>query len=356
MDKFIVIMAGGSGTRLWPLSREVKPKQFINIDDGNCMLVRTIERVCEIVPAERCFTITNKMLVDITHKTVKDLIPYSNILVEPEKKNTAACISYATLLLKERYGEGLVCFVPADGYVKDNKAYKDAIELAYAAAEKTNELVIIGITPTYPATGYGYIQIDNDDDSDKILRVLKFIEKPDLETAKKLISTGEYLWNGGILVGTMDAIIKNITAFLPNHYSKLSDAIKHVDEGSGNTYIESAYNEIKNISFDNGVLENSKDVYVVKGSFDWDDIGSIEALSKMMDIDADGNAVRGKHIGVETSNSVVVSDDKIIATMGIDNLIVVSTPDVILVCPKNRAQDIKTIVDILRCNGYKNLL
>ncbi len=356
MDKFIVIMAGGSGTRLWPLSREVKPKQFINIDDGNCMLVRTIERVCEIVPAERCFTITNKMLVDITQKTVKDLIPYSNILVEPEKKNTAACISYATLLLKERYGEGLVCFVPADGYVKDNKAYKDAIELAYAAAEKTNELVIIGITPTYPATGYGYIQIDNDDDSDKILRVLKFIEKPDLETAKKLISTGEYLWNGGILVGTMDAIIKNITAFLPNHYSKLSDAIKHVDEGSGNTYIESAYNEIKNISFDNGVLENSKDVYVVKGSFDWDDIGSIEALSKMMDIDADGNAVRGKHIGVETSNSVVVSDDKIIATMGIDNLIVVSTPDVILVCPKNRAQDIKTIVDILRCNGYKNLL
>ena len=120
MDKFIVIMAGGSGTRLWPLSREVKPKQFINIDDGNCMLVRTIERVCEIVPAERCFTITNKMLVDITQKTVKDLIPYSNILVEPEKKNTAACISYATLLLKERYGEGLVCFVPADGYVNDN--------------------------------------------------------------------------------------------------------------------------------------------------------------------------------------------------------------------------------------------
>lgn len=356
MDKFIVIMAGGSGTRLWPLSREVKPKQFINIDDGNCMLVRTIKRVCEIVPAERCFTITNKMLVDITQNTVKDLIPFSNILIEPEKKNTAACISYATLLLKERYGEGLVCFVPADGYVKDNKAYKEAIELAYDAAEKTNELVIIGITPNYPATGYGYIQIDNDEDSDKILRVLKFIEKPDLETAKKLISTGEYLWNGGILVGSMDAIIKSIAAFLPNHYDRLSDAIKHVDEGSGNTYIENAYNEIKNISFDNGVLENSKDVYVVKGSFDWDDIGSIEALSKTMELDADGNAIRGKHLGVETCNSVIVGEDKLIATMGIDSLIVVSTPDVIFVCPKDKAQDIKTIVDILRCNGYKNLL
>ncbi len=356
MDKFIVIMAGGSGTRLWPLSREVKPKQFINIADGNCMLVQTIERVCEIVPAERCFTITNKKLVNITQNTVKDLIPLSNILVEPEKKNTAACISYATLLLKERYGEGLVCFVPADGYVKDNKAYKEAIELAYAAAEKTDGLVIIGITPTYPATGYGYIQIDNDEDADKILRVLKFIEKPNLETAKKLISTGEYLWNGGILVGSMDAIIKNITAFLPEHYNRISDAIMHIDEGSGNTYIENAYNEIKNISFDNGVLENSNDVFVVKGSFDWDDIGSIEALSKTMELDADGNAIRGKHLGLETCNSVIVGEDKLIATMGIDNLIIVSTPDVILVCPKNKAQDIKIIVDILRCSGYKNLL
>ncbi|QNU66894.1 nucleotidyl transferase [Ruminiclostridium herbifermentans] len=356
MDKFIVIMAGGSGTRLWPLSREVKPKQFINIDNGNCMLVRTIERVLEIVPAERCFIVTNKILANITQNTIKGLVPLSNILIEPEKKNTAACISYATLLLKERYGEGILCFVPADGYVKDNKAYKDAIERAFDAAEKTDDLVIIGITPTYPATGYGYIQTDNSEDSKKIMRVMKFIEKPDLETAKKLISTGEYLWNGGILVGSMDAIIKNIMEFLPDHYNRLTEAITHVNEGNGNTYIENAYNEIKNISFDNGVLENSKDVYVVKGSFDWDDIGSIEALSKTMEFDDAGNAIRGKHLGVETCNSVVVGEDKLIATMGIDSLIIISTPDVVLVCPKNKAQDIKTIVDILKCNGYKNLL
>lgn len=348
-------MAGGSGTRLWPLSREVKPKQFINIDGENCMLVQTIERVCEIVPAERCFIITNKKLSDITMDTVKGLIPYTNILLEPEKKNTAACVAYATLLLKERYGDGLICFVPADGYVKDKKAYKEAIELAFSAAEKTNDLVIIGITPTYPATGYGYIQIQNDD-SEKIMRALKFIEKPDLETAQKLITTGEYLWNGGILVGSMDAIIKNISEFLPDHYMLLTDAIKNNSEGRSNTYIENAYNEIKNISFDNGVLENTKDIFVVKGSFDWDDIGSIEALSKTMDIDGNNNSVQGRHLGIETCNCVIVSEGKLIATIGVDNMIIVNTPDVMLVCPKNKAQDIKNLVDMLKCNECKDLL
>lgn len=357
MDKFVVIMAGGSGTRLWPLSREVKPKQFINIDDSNCMLVQTIERVCEIVPADRCFIITNKKLLDITWDTVKGLIPYSNIFLEPEKKNTAACISFVTLLLKEKYGEGIVCFLPADGYVKDREAYNNSIKLAYSAAEQTNGLVIIGVTPTYPATGYGYIQIDNDNSSDKVLTVLKFIEKPDFETAQKLISTGEYLWNGGILVGSINAIIKNVKELLPNHHDKLSSAVKHLNEENGNTFIENAYNEIQNISFDNGILEKSKDVYVVKGIFDWDDIGCLDALSKTKESDAYGNTVIGKHFGIDTSNSVVVGGDDLIVTMGIDNMIVISTKDVILVCPRNKAQEIKTVVEKLKkCNEYMSFL
>lgn len=356
MDKFVVIMAGGSGTRLWPLSREVKPKQFINIDDGDCMLVQTIERVCKIVPADKCFIITNKNLLDITWNTVEGLIPYSNILLEPEKKNTAACISLATLFLKERFGEGVICFVPADGYVKDHEAYKNTIELAYSAAEDTNGLVIIGITPTYPATGYGYIQIDNDISADRAMTVLKFIEKPDLENAKKLISTGEYLWNSGILVGTIDAIIKNIKQFLPNHYDKLSDAVKHLNEENWNTFIENAYNELQNTSFDNGILEKSENVYVVKGAFDWDDIGCLDALQKSVGADANGNTIKGKHFGIETSNSVVVGEDMFIVTMGIDNMIIVSTNDVILVCPRNKAQEIKTIVEKLKCNEYKSFL
>lgn len=358
MEKFAVIMAGGSGTRLWPLSRETNPKQFISIDNGDCMLVQTIERMCKVVTADRCYIIINKNLLDITRDTIKDLIPYSNIILEPEKKNTAACIAFATLLLKKKFGEGILCFVPADGYVKDCKGYKNAIELAYNAAEMTKNLVIVGITPTYPSTGYGYIQIDKDSDSgDGILTVLKFIEKPDLETAQKLISSGEFLWNGGILVGSMQAIIDSIKAFLPEHDRRLSEAIKHVDEETDNTYIENAYNETQNISFDVGVLEKSKCIYVIRGLFDWDDIGSIDALSKTLNSDAMGNSIKGRHLGANTTNSVIVGgEDILITTIGLDNMIIASTREAILVCPRNKAQDIKALVEKLKLNGYANLL
>lgn len=356
MDKFAVIMAGGSGTRLWPLSREARPKQFINNEDGSCMLVQTIERICEIVPSGKCFIITNEELKEITWETVKGLLPYSNIITEPIRKNTAACIALATLQLKKKFGEGLVCFVPADGYVKDTKGYKKSIENAYEAAEKTNNLVIIGITPTYPSTGYGYIQIDNDTESEKVLSVLKFIEKPDLDTAKKLISSGEFLWNGGILAGSMDAIINSLRVYLPDHVVKLSEAVEHMNDADGSIYTEKAYNEIQNISFDNGVLEKCMGISAVRGVFDWDDIGSIDALSKTMKTDDMGNTVKGRHLGIDTSNSVILGEDTLIATIGIENIIIASTKDAILICPRNRAQDVKKIVDKIKNSEFENLL
>lgn len=356
MEKFVIIMAGGSGTRLWPLSREYMPKQFMCIEDDTCMLVKTIERAKEIVPADRCFIITNKNLLDTTWNTVKDLIPYSNIIPEPQKRNTAACIAYATLLLKERFGKGLLCFVPADGYVKDHKKYKEAIELAYTAAEKTDDMVIIGITPTYPATGYGYIQIDNDNDSEKVLSVLKFIEKPDIDTAKSLIASGEFLWNGGILVGSIEAISRRIKNNLPDHFNKISEAVKHTDEENSTIYIERAYNEIQSISFDNGVLEKSEGIHAIKGSFDWDDIGSIDALSKTFKTDSEGNSIKGNHIGIETNNSVIASEDMLITTIGIENMIIACTKDAILICSRDKAQNIKELVEKLKCSEFRKLL
>jgi len=357
LEKYAVIMAGGTGSRLWPLSREYKPKQFISAEGSKCMLVQTIERICEMIPAEKCFIITNKNLLDITQDTVRNLIPFSNIILEPMRKNTAACIAYASLLLKEKIGRGLLCFIPADGYVKSHIDYRTAIDHAYQAAENTNSLVMIGIAPSYPATGYGYIHIDTDTDSDEnVFKVHRFIEKPDIDTAKKFIASGEFLWNSGILLGSIDTIIDNTRLFLPGHFEKIYQAIKHAEGQDFYAYIEKAYSEIQDISFDKGVLEKSKCIRVVKGYFDWDDIGSLDALSKTLSSDTMGNSIKGSHFGIDTSNSVIYNNEVLIATIGVENMIIVATKDATLVCPRDRAQDVKSLVEMLKLNGYESLI
>lgn len=357
MQKYAVLMAGGSGTRLWPLSKETSPKQFILIEDDSPMLVQTINRLHKVVQLEQCFIITNRLLADITKEIVGEYIPEANILSEPDRKNTAACIAYATLLLQKRYKEGVLCFVPADGYVKDTEGYAAALQLAFDTAEQTNGLVVIGVKPTYPATGYGYIHVESATSAGvKTSRVLKFIEKPTLEVAQELVRSDDYLWNCGIVVGTMDAIIRNIKEYIPEHYHKLSDALEK-EEKEASVLVEKAYQEIQSISFDNGVLEKcTSSLYAVRATFDWDDIGSIDALAKTLEADPEGNRVKGRHIGINTTNSVIYGKDIAICTIDIDNMIVAGTKDEVLVCPRNKSQKIKILVDKLKQQGHEDLL
>ncbi|NLM09571.1 MAG: nucleotidyl transferase [Clostridiaceae bacterium] len=357
MQKYAVLMAGGSGTRLWPLSKETSPKQFIPLEDNSSMLVQTIKRLCKVVQPEQCFIITSRLLTDITKKVAGEHIPEENIFSEPDRKNTAACIAYTTLLLKKRYKEGVLCFVPADGYVKDTESYAGALQLAFDTAERTNGLVIIGVKPTYPADGYGYIHVEPVTGKDvKISRVLNFIEKPTLEVAEELIRSDDYLWNCGIVVGTMDAIIRNVKEHLPEHYQKLSDALEQA-ENETSVLVENAYREIQSISFDNGVLEKcAQSLYAVRASFDWDDIGSIDALAKTLEFDSEGNRVKGLHIGINTTNSVIYGKDIAICTIDLDNMIVAGTKDEVLVCPRNKSQKIKSLVEKLKQQGHEELL
>ena len=357
MQKYAVLMAGGSGTRLWPLSKETSPKQFIPVEDDCPMLVLTIKRLCKIVQPEQCFIITSRLLTDITKKTVCELIPEVNILSEPERKNTAACIAFATLLLQKRYKEGVLCFVPADGYVKDTEKYAEALQLAFDTAEQTNGIVIIGVKPSYPADGYGYIHVEPvKDDSVKTSRVLSFIEKPPVQVAQELILSDDYLWNCGIVVGTMDAIIRNIKEHIPEHYYKLAEALEREENEASDLFMQ-AYRELQNISFDNGVLEKcAQSLYAIRASFDWDDIGSIDALAKTLESDAEGNRVKGRHIGINTKNSVIYGKDIAICTIDVDNLIVAGTKDEVLVCPRDKSQQVKILVDKLKQQGHEDLL
>ncbi len=357
MEKFVVIMAGGSGTRLWPLSKEKKPKQFISVDDGECMLVQTINRVCRSVPPSNCFIVTNQDLVELTKEVVKDLIPFSNIIPEPRKKNTAACIAYTAMLIDKKPGEAILCFVPADGYVKDELGYAETINLAFSAAEEKDSLVVIGISPSYPSTAYGYIKVDIGAGSEnQILKVIMFTEKPSEDIARSMLESGDYLWNGGILAGTSKAIINQVKQYIPEHYNSITNALAQLGSDNFNTYIDNAYNELQDISFDSAVLEKSDDIYVIRASFEWYDIGSIDTLSETLEKDKDSNSWKGDYIALQTTNSVIYADGILIGVIGLDNMIVAGTNEAVIVCPREKAQEVKSLVEILKQKGYEIFL
>ena len=348
MKKYAVIMAGGSGSRLWPLSREERPKQFIQAGGEESMLVRTLEQIRQVVPPENCFVITNRNLLEITRKTLGDSVPASNILLEPLRRNTAACISYAVFLLKNRVTSGLVCFFPADSYVKDQVSYRAAVEQAFDAAEGSGGLVVIGVIPTYPATGYGYIRVDPRGASP--YPVAEFVEKPDYAAAKGYCDSGNCWWNSGIVAGSLNAFLEKIKLFLPEHYKEFSDLTKGPD---GQGAAEKAFRQLPGISFDKGVLEKSTDTVAVRGGFDWDDIGNLESLSVTLKPDGSGNRVNGKFLGIDTQNSVVYGGKSLVAAVGLENMVIAVTDDAVLVCPKNRVQEIKTLVEHLKTGGYE---
>ncbi|MCC3380784.1 mannose-1-phosphate guanylyltransferase [Paenibacillus farraposensis] len=356
MNYYAVIMAGGAGLRLWPLSRENKPKQFLCIDGNRTMLEQTFERIIELVPPERFFVITNSKYSEMTKNVFKNLIPPENILLEPIRKNTAACISYAALWLKHRFGNGNVCFVPADSFVLNKEEYLRSIRQAYTEAEKEAGLVIIGVNPTYPSTGYGYIKITPADSADAIhsFNVLEFKEKPDLATAQTYVESGHYLWNSGMVAGTLDSFTEEINQHLPEHFSMLSSALEEYDTPNYPNKLKQAYSGLPDLSFDNGVLEKSgKQLRSIKGRFDWNDIGSLDALEKVLGLDEANNAVHASFHGIDTRDSIIFSNDHtLITTIGLSNLIIIKTGDVILVCPKDKAQEIKAVVQQLKGTIY----
>ena len=359
MKVYGVIMAGGGGTRFWPLSRENMPKQLLNICGRDALILQTIKRIHKFIDREDIFIVTNEKQNKPLKEVVSTICLEEKILLEPAARNTAACIGYAAFEILRKYGDGIMCVFPSDHYIKNENEFSKVLEKAIDVAKETDKLVTIGIKPTFPSTGYGYVNFDYDsskDNNGQAYDVIEFIEKPNFERAKAYIDDGNYLWNSGIFVWKTSTILSNFERFLPRVYNKLEEVSKYFDTDIEIDKLKEIYPNIPNISIDYGIMERSDEVVVVPGDFGWNDVGSWDALGSIYEPDENRNIIKGEQIGIDTEGSIIYSDKRLITTIGIKDLIIVETSDAVLVCPKDRSQDVKKIVERLKIHGKEELL
>ncbi|WP_213974358.1 mannose-1-phosphate guanylyltransferase [Tepidanaerobacter acetatoxydans] len=355
-----VIMAGGGGTRFWPLSRANTPKQFLNITGEDTMINDTIKRIKSIVPTDKIIIVTNKIQKKMLSKVIQEDIPEANVLTEPVGRNTAACIGYAAMVIKKRCGDAVMGVFPSDHYIKDADEFQRVLSAAYSIAENTEKLVTIGINPTFPSTGYGYIKYDREQsipaESKTAYEVVDFVEKPNLARAKEYLKSGNYLWNSGMFAWKASVILENFERFLPKLYRGLLELEPFIDTPKEKTVVEEVYPALQSISIDYGIMERSDEVVVIPGDFGWNDVGSWDSLGEVFPLDENGNITRGDFIAIDTRNSIIYSNSRLVAAVGLENMIVVETNDALLVCPKEKAQDVKKVVEQLKEMGRNELL
>ncbi len=354
MKTYALIMAGGGGTRFWPLSRQNMPKQLLNLSGSDVMINETIKRFQEIISPSNTFIVTNKTQVDIMKDILLSEIPRENILSEPTARNTAPCILYSAMHIYEKYGDGIMCVFPSDHYITNNSEFKITLNKAINVAEETDSIVTIGIKPTFPATGYGYIK--SDEIVDNAYRIDRFIEKPNLDKAKEYFNSNNYYWNSGMFVWKVSVIIEAFKRFLPRIYNNLNKISGKYGTQEEIQLINEIYPNLDSISVDYGIMERTDNAFVIPGDFGWNDVGSWDALGAVFPADENGNIIKADHINIDTKECIIYGDKKLIATIGLNNIVVVDTEDAIMICDKNKTQDVKQIVDKLKLSGRKELL
>ncbi len=349
---YAVIMAGGVGSRFWPSSRERTPKQLLKILDSGTMIQSTVNRTQPLVPAANIFVVTNIVQYDAIVRQLP-FIPKENILIEPVGRNTAPCIGLAALWVEKIDPEGIMIVLPADHLIQREKEFIRIVNLAVSVAGESNGLLTIGIKPSHPETGYGYIQYSDDDANNPykgrgVFRVRAFAEKPNLETAERFLKSGDFLWNSGMFVWKASSILREIETHLPDLHEQFMKIKPGIGGQGYKQSVEHAYGLIRGISIDYGVMEKATNVFVVKGDFGWSDVGSWDEVVRLGTSNQEGNTTKGKVIARSSKNNYIDAGNKLVAAIGVEDLIIVSTDDAILICKKGQSQDVKEIVDYLR--------
>ena len=355
----VVIMAGGKGERFWPKSRMNMPKQFLSLtDDGKSMIQHTVERLKGLVDIQNMYIVTNEIYKDLVLEHIPD-IPKENIIIEPVAKNTAPCIGLAAIHIAKKNPDSKMIILPSDHLIKFNEIFIDTLKIALDVVEKGDNLATIGITPNYPETGYGYINFTKGEsfkDSANIYEVLRFVEKPNLEKAKEYLTSGEYLWNSGIFVWKASTILKNFKEYLPEIYEGLQKIGESINTGKYEEVLKKEFPNLPSESIDYGIMEKAKNIYVIPGNFGWDDVGSWLSLERINKTNQDGNVITGNVISIKTKNTIIQGSDKLIATIGLEDIVIVDTDDVTLICHKNNTQEVKEIINNLKiCNRNEYL-
>jgi mannose-1-phosphate guanylyltransferase len=352
MKVYAVIMAGGVGSRFWPSSKERIPKQLLKIFGEKTMIQDTIERLHGIVALEDTFIVTNKVQKPEIIKQLPELSP-ENIIEEPFGRNTAACIGLSAVILKSKTPDAVMLTLPADHLIRDINSFQKTINDAADFAYETKGLVTIGITPSRPETGYGYIQIDEREVKENIFKVYTFAEKPNYATAVRFLESGDFSWNSGMFIWRVDTILEEMRIHLPDLYEGLIKIEKSIDTPDFNKTLVNVYGQLRNISIDYGIMEKTNRVYLTKGNFIWSDVGSWEEVYQLSGKDGDGNAIKGNAFTDMTVDTLIYSPNKFTAAIGVENLIIVNTDDAVLVCRRDHSQDVRKVVDHLKINKLR---
>ncbi|MBI5186852.1 MAG: mannose-1-phosphate guanylyltransferase/mannose-6-phosphate isomerase [Nitrospinae bacterium] len=339
-------MAGGSGTRFWPLSREAFPKQFLKISGSETLLQQTFHRIETLATPERIYIAANAAMGETCLSQLSSFRK-ENLIIEPMPKNTAPAIGLAAFRLIKADPQAVMVALPSDHYIEDRDAFLEIIKTASEAA-LSGFLVTLGITPTRPETGYGYIQKGEKEISTNsgaaVFPVKAFREKPDFQTAERYIREGGYYWNSGMFVWKASIILKEMETYMPSMFEKLSLMDRIESRGER----EKIFASIMPESIDYGIMEKSGKSIVVPTDIRWHDVGSLSAMAEVNETDGKGNMHRGNILGLENENSILYGDERLVAAIGLKDMMVVDTPDAVLVCPKDRAQDVKKIAERLR--------